>query len=128
MVTNISEGVKVGVETFYQPEYSNPAVGECMFAYKIHLENRNDFSLQLLSRHWYIFDSIGSTREVEGDGVIGIQPIIKPGESYSYTSGCNLYSEIGSMHGTYTCVNLLTEKSFTILIPLFELVAPFKLN
>ncbi len=128
MVTKISQGVRVDVETHYQPEYSNPVSGECMFAYKVYIENENDFPLQLLSRHWYIFDSTGQKREVQGEGVIGIQPVIRPGERYSYVSGCNLQSDIGNMHGTYTCINLLTEEEFDIQIPLFELVAPFKLN
>ncbi len=124
----ISEGVHISVETFYQPEYSNPAAGEFMFAYKVTIENSNTFSVKLLSRHWFIFDSNGTNREVEGDGVIGVQPVLKPGESYEYISGCNLSTEMGKMHGTYLFENLHKKKTFTAIIPVFEMVVPFKLN
>ena len=72
----ISEGVKVSVETFYQPDYSNPLQSEFMFAYRITLENHNVFPVKLHRRHWHIFDSNGSNREVEGEGVVGVQPTI----------------------------------------------------
>src|SRR5690606_30397024 len=75
MVAKITEGVKVTVETNYQPEYSNPANAHFMFAYRVIIENLSDYTVQLLSRHWDIFDSNGTLREVEGEGVIGIQPI-----------------------------------------------------
>ena len=94
MISKISEGVTISVETFYQPEYSNPITSEFMFAYRITIENNNSFPVQLLRRHWYIFDSNAEHREVEGEGVIGIQPQINPGEKYQYVSGCNLRSEM----------------------------------
>ncbi|MEO6683960.1 MAG: Co2+/Mg2+ efflux protein ApaG [Ginsengibacter sp.] len=128
MISKISEGVTVSVETFYQPEYSNPIVGDYMFAYRITLENHNSFPVQLLRRHWFIFDSISGHKEVEGDGVIGIQPIIDSGKKYQYMSGCNLQSDIGRMHGIYHMENSLTKKSFVINIPTFDLVVPLKLN
>jgi ApaG protein len=87
MVSQISEGVNISVETFYQPEYSNPLNVEYMFAYRITLENTNSFPVQLLRRHWYIFDSNAEHREVEGEGVIGIQPVINPGQKFQYVSG-----------------------------------------
>lgn len=128
MISKISQGVKISVETFYQPEYSNPAASEFMFAYRISIENNNSFPVQLMSRHWFIFDSNGTSREVEGDGVIGVQPVINPGDSYQYISGCNLRSEAGRMHGTYLFSNLHQKKTFTAAIPSFEMFAPFKLN
>lgn len=128
MVSKISEGVKVSVETFYQPDYSNPQSEEFMFAYRITIENNNSFPVQLLSRHWFIFDSNGDHREVEGEGVIGVQPKIEPGEKYQYISGCNLRSEMGRMHGTYLMTNLNNKKTFTVNIPAFEMVVPVKLN
>ena len=76
MNSMISEGVQVSVETFYQPDYSNPMQSEFMFAYRITLENHNSFPVKLHRRHWYIFDSNGSNREVEGEGVVGVQPTI----------------------------------------------------
>jgi len=93
----ITKGMEVTVEIFYQLEYSQPHQHEHMFAYRITLENHNPFTVQLMSRQWYIFDSTGEYREVEGEGVVGQQPIIKPGETFQYVSGCNLKSEMGKM-------------------------------
>lgn len=128
MVSKISEGVKISVETYYQPDYSNPVNNEFMFAYKITIENNNAFSVKLLRRHWYIYDSNSSIREVEGEGVVGIQPQINPGESYQYISGCNLRTEIGKMHGTYLMENINNKKTFNVTIPSFQMSTPFKLN
>lgn len=128
MSSKISGGVKISVDTFYQPEYSNPMNSEFMFAYKITIENNNDFPVKLLRRHWYIYDSDGTTREVEGEGVVGIQPVITPSSSYQYISGCNLRSEMGKMHGTYLLENVHNKKTFDVAIPSFEMQAPFKMN
>jgi ApaG protein len=128
MVSKISEGVTISVETFYQPDYSNPETNEFMFAYRITIENNNTFPVQLLRRHWYIFDSDCNHREVEGEGVIGVQPQIAPGEKYQYVSGCNLRTEIGKMHGTYFMENVHSKKTFLVNIPAFEMVVPFKMN
>lgn len=128
MTSKISGGVKISVETFYQPEFSNPLNSEFMFAYKITIENNNNFPIKLLTRHWYIFDSNGSMKEVQGEGVVGVQPIITPEEKYEYMSGCNLRSEIGRMHGTYLMENLNTHKTFNAVIPSFEMQVPFKMN
>ena len=128
MTSKISGGVKISVETFYQPEFSNPLNSEFMFAYRITIENKNNFPIKLLTRHWYIFDSNGSMKEVQGEGVVGVQPIITPEEKYEYMSGCNLRSEIGRMHGTYLMENLNTHKTFNVVIPAFEMQVPFKMN
>ena len=128
MTSQISEGVEITVESYYEAGYSNMVNNEYMFAYRITIENKNAFSIKLISRHWYIFDSNGTRREVEGDGVVGEQPIINPDKSYQYISGCNLKSEIGTMHGTYSFENLHNKKTFTTIIPQFEMLVPFKLN
>ncbi len=128
MTSKISGGVKITVETFYQPEYSNPLNSEFMFAYKITLENNNAFPIKLLRRHWHIYDSNGSMREVEGEGVVGVQPLIAPGASYQYISGCNLRSEMGKMLGTYLFENAHNQRNFNVTIPSFEMYAPFKMN
>lgn len=128
MVSKISEGVKISVESFYQPDYSNPGNNEFMFAYRITLENHNDFTVKLLRRHWFIFDSNGQNREVEGEGVVGAQPILQPGKHYQYVSGCNLRTEMGRMYGTYLMENQNNKTTFTVKIPPFEMVAPVKLN
>jgi len=128
MANKISEGVEVSVETFYQPDYSNPIQGEYMFAYRITLENHNNFPVKLHRRHWHIFDSNGTHREVEGEGVVGVQPTLNPEERYQYVSGCNLRTEMGKMHGTYIMENLNTKKTFEVNIPTFEMIVPFKMS
>ena len=127
MISKISEGITISVETYYQPEYSNPVNSEFMFAYRITIENNNAFPVQLLRRHWYIYDSNGSMREVEGEGVVGVQPQINPGESYQYISGCNLRSEIGliiknhsmQLYLHLTCVPPLNSTNLTFLNGIF---------
>ncbi len=128
MVTKISEGIQISVETFYQSDYSNPQSHEFMFAYRITIENHNNFTVQLLHRNWFIFDSNGEQREVEGEGVVGTQPILQPGEQFQYVSGCNLRTEMGRMQGHYTMLNQNNKLNFEVKIPPFELVAPFKMN
>ncbi len=128
MVSKISAGIKVSVEVYYQPDSSNPFNAEYMFAYRITVENNNAFAVKLLSRHWFIFDSNGEHREVEGDGVVGLQPVINPGQQFQYSSGCNLRTEIGKMHGTYTLENLNSKQLFTVNIPAFPMIVPTKYN
>ena len=128
MDNKITNGVNVSVESFYQPEYSNPITHEFMFAYRITIKNNNSFPIRLLRRQWYIFDSNASHREVEGDGVVGVQPLIKPGEQYQYVSGCNLKTEYGKMHGFYILENFNSKLQFQVKIPTFEMVVPFKMN
>ena len=128
MNSAITLGVEITVETFYQPEYSNPVLHEFMFAYRITIENHNPFTIQLLNRHWYIFDSVGDYREVEGEGVIGQQPVLTQGENFQYVSGCQLRSEMGTMHGVYEMANLSNHKAFTVDIPRFQLISPIKEN
>lgn len=128
MVSKISAGIEVSIETFYQPDYSNPLNREFMFAYRITLHNHNLFTVQLHRRHWFIIDSNGTTREVEGEGVVGVQPTLQPGEKYQYVSGCNLQTEMGKMYGTYLMENLENKTFFEVNIPEFEMEAPFKLN
>ena len=128
MVSMISEGVEVSVETFFQQDYSNPMQSEYMFAYRIAIENHNSFPVKLHRRHWHIFDSNGTYREVEGEGVVGVQPVLSPGEKYQYVSGCNLRTEMGKMHGTYQMENLNSKNFFEVNIPPFEMFVPFKNN
>lgn len=128
MVTTITDGVKVSVETIYQPEYSNPANDHFMFAYKVNIENMGNYAVRLLGRHWYIFDSNGAKREVEGEGIVGQQPVIEPGHSHEYVSGCNLKTDMGSMKGEYQMSRLLEGTLFNVLIPEFYLIAPYRMN
>lgn len=128
MITTITEGVKVSVETVYQPEYSNPGADHFMFAYKISITNMGSNTIQLLRRHWHIFDSNGVNREVEGEGVVGQQPVIEPGQTHEYVSGCNLKTDMGSMHGEYQMVRLVDNEELTVQIPEFYLIATYRLN
>ena len=128
MVSLISSGVQISVETTYQQDFSNPMQSEYLFAYRINIENQNAFPIKLHRRHWHIFDSNGTYREVEGEGVIGVQPVIMPGESYQYVSGCNLRTEMGKMHGTYQVENLNSKQMFDVNIPAFEMIVPTKGN
>ncbi len=121
-----TKGIEITVETFYRADMSQP--GEFMFAYRITLENHNHFSVQLMRRHWEIFDSIGDKRRVDGGGVIGKQPVLAPGETFQYMSGCNLKSEMGKMWGSYTMLNLDTMREFEVTIPGFDLVVRAKWN
>ena len=128
MVSKISAGIKVSVEVYYQPDYSNPINNEYMFAYRITIENNNVFAVKLLNRHWFIFDSNGEHREVEGEGVVGQQPVLNAGQQFQYSSGCNLRTEIGKMHGTYTLENLNNKQQFAVNIPAFQMIVPTKYN
>ena len=128
MISTISEGIEVSVETFYQKDYSNPLQQDFMFAYRITIENHNAFPVKLLRRFWEIFDSNGEHRVVEGEGVVGVQPIIMPGKQYQYVSGCNLKTELGKMQGHYNMENIENREAIQVKIPAFKMVAPVKLN
>jgi len=128
MVYQITEGVCITVETFYQSAHSNPINSEYLFAYRITIENQTQYPVKLLSRHWHIIDSNGSYREVQGEGVVGQQPIIEPGKTYQYSSAATLRSDVGKMYGDYLFENLFNKKKFTAKIPEFLLIAPGKLN
>jgi ApaG protein len=124
----ITDGIKITVETEYQPEYSSPMNMHFVYAYKVHIENNSEYTVQLLKRHWMIYDADGTFKEVEGDGVVGQQPILESGETHQYVSGCTLKSSIGKMLGTYLMERLIDGKKFKVEIPTFVLVPPFRLN
>ncbi|MFT4801213.1 MAG: ApaG protein [Flavobacteriaceae bacterium] len=128
MKTKSTAGIKVSVESLYQANESHPLASYYFFAYRITIANASDYIVQLKKRHWYIFDSIGIKREVEGDGVIGEQPILVPGQSYQYVSGCNLTTAMGKMHGTYLMEREFDGKLFNVKIPEFLMIVPCKLN
>ena len=128
MITQVTSGIKVSVEVFYRQDQSDVRFNQFVFAYRITITNNSDFSVQLRRRQWYILDSNSNNREVEGEGVIGEQPIISPGDSFQYISGCNLESEIGKMFGCYLMERLIDKRQFYVRIPEFNLVVPYKLN
>ena len=128
MTTKITLGIKISVFVHYQAEYSNPEREHFMFSYKVRIENLSDQSVQLLERHWDIFDSIGETTTVDGAGVVGEQPILQPGDIHEYVSGCNLKSDLGYMQGYYTMQRTLDNSQFNVIIPRFNLISTYKLN
>ena len=128
METAITKGIKVSVTITYQPDYSSPVQMHYVFTYKVIIENHSDHTIQLLRRHWYIHDANHEVREVEGEGVVGQMPIIEPGKSHKYVSGCNLKSGIGKMYGTYLVERVMDGKKIDVIIPEFIMVVPYRLN
>ena len=128
MISEITKGVEVSVETEYQPEYSSPRQYHFVFTYKITITNKSEYTIQLLRRHWHIHDSAFKNREVEGEGVVGQQPTLEPGQTHQYVSGCNLKSGLGKMYGTYLMERVLDGKRFKVNIPEFTMTAPYRLN
>ena len=128
MTTLTTAGIKISVVTNFRQDLSEINEMRFFFNYHISMLNENNFPVQLISREWYIFDSLGEPRIVSGLGVIGEQPILKPNESYDYASGCDLTSEIGLMKGIYTFKNLNTNEEFEVFVPTFQLEYSGKLN
>lgn len=104
-------------------DQSEPDERRYLFAYTITVRNTGSVAAQLLSRHWIITDSDGKVEEVRGDGVVGEQPVLQPGEAFQYTSGCPLETPVGSMRGTYHCV-AEDGTRFEVPIPEFVLSGP----
>jgi ApaG protein len=111
---------RVEVEPQFLPEQSEPAQDLYSFAYTITITNTGEVPAQLISRHWIIANALGQIEEVKGLGVVGQQPLLKPGEAFQYTSGCRLRTATGSMQGSYFCVAEDGER-FEVEIPVFEL-------
>lgn len=128
MITLITENIKVSVSVDYRKDYSSPNFDQNVFTYKIKIENIGNRTVQLLKRHWYIFDSNGKYREVKGDGVIGQQPVIPPSGSHEYQSAVDLKTDIGMMWGTYLMRNKEDRSLFEVKIPEFQLICPCRLN
>ncbi|HLP96191.1 MAG TPA: Co2+/Mg2+ efflux protein ApaG [Saprospiraceae bacterium] len=120
----VTNGITVAVETQFLPMHSNAREDRFIFAYHILIENGSPYTVQLLGRHWYIHDGPGRIREVEGEGVVGQQPIIPPGEKFEYNSYCDLGTEIGKMRGYYLMNRLEDDTKFQVEIPEFKLIEP----
>ena len=128
MIQQVTRGIKISVRTSFQGTFYKNYKMHFAFGYRITIENNSKESVQLTSRHWKIKDSLNKTDYVDGEGVIGQKPVLQPGESHTYNSGCLLASPFGSMSGTYTMVSLSTTRQFAVSIPQFKLSAPFALN
>ena len=123
-----TNGVCISVEVQFQPAHSEPIKNKYLFVYHIKIENQNPFPVQLLHRHWIIVEADGKIKEVKGEGVIGVQPVIEPAASHSYNSFSIISQEIGYMEGTYSLIRLDDHTPFQSEIPRFYLEVPFILN
>ena len=123
----VTRGVRVRVQSEFNPDRSDPSRGQWFFLYTIKIANEGTETVQLLTRHWIITDSEGKVEEVRGPGVVGKQPILKPGESFEYTSGCPLATAFGMMEGTYQTVTTDGER-FDAKIAPFTLSEPYTVH
>jgi ApaG protein len=123
----ITDGIRISVEPQYVAEQSSPRARRYVFAYTVRIVNEGSEMAQLRSRHWVITDGDGRVEEVRGPGVVGQQPLLRPGEHFEYTSGCVLQTPRGQMHGTYQMVRE-SGATFDATIAPFDLVLPYSLN
>jgi ApaG protein len=123
----ITEGIEVNVSTRYVPQQSLPKAKRYVFAYTIRISNGGEATAQLRSRHWIITDGNGKVEEVRGPGVVGQQPVLRPGETFEYTSGCVLETPRGTMRGTYQ-MQRPDGAQFDATIAPFDLTLPYTLN
>ncbi|MGE5244440.1 MAG: Co2+/Mg2+ efflux protein ApaG [Betaproteobacteria bacterium] len=123
----VTNNVRVEVESQYAAEHSRPFDSEWFFYYTVRITNEGDHSVQLLSRHWIITEATGHVEEVRGPGVVGEQPMLAPGETFQYTSGCPLHTSTGVMRGTY---QMVTEdgEHFDVEIAPFALHEPYTVH
>ncbi len=128
MVTQITQGIKISVLTTFEGTFLKNHKIHFAFTYEITIENHSKDSVQLITRHWDIFDSLNDPETVDGEGVIGKKPVLKPGETHVYSSGCLLNSPHGAMSGYFNMVNFTTTRNFQVVVPAFRLSAPFALN
>ena len=124
----VTHGIKISVETKFQNEHSLAEQNHYLFSYRITIENKSEYTVQLLSRHWEIFDSNNEHSVVDGAGVVGQQPILDSGEIFEYESACSIKTEIGKMHGTYLFERKIDKANFVVVIPEFLLIVPQRLN
>ncbi len=122
-MSNLADQIEVHPVAVYLESQSDPAAGRFAFAYTIQIANKGAEAVQLLSRHWHITNARNEVEEVEGPGVVGLQPVIEPGETFQYSSGAILQTETGTMHGSYRMVTGAGE-SFDVPIPMFLLAPP----
>jgi len=123
-----TRGVRITVRPRFVPEQSDPDNGQWLFAYHITIRNQGEQAVQLISRHWVITNGEGHVEEVRGAGVVGYQPLLKPGEEFQYTSGCPLATPVGTMHGEFSMVVADSGEKFDAKIEPFRLAVPKALN
>ncbi len=127
MSTTVTRGIRVSVRSQYLPERSAPGRRQFVFAYTVTIANEGEEVAQLRTRHWIITDAEGEVQEVKGDGVVGAQPVLRPGQQFEYTSGCALRTPHGTMEGSYQMVTPTGDR-FDARIAPFTLARPLTLN
>jgi len=128
MINHVTKGIKVSVRTGFDGSYFKNYSLHFSFNYTIIITNQSKSTVQLKTRHWRVFDSLSSDIIIDGEGVVGKKPLLKPGDSYKYSSGCLITSPVGAMRGFYNMVNVNSGKKFKAYIPTFKLNAPQALN
>jgi ApaG protein len=128
MVQQVTSGIKISIETSFEGTFYKNYKVHFAFGYKVIIENQSQDAVQLNSRHWKILDALNNDEIVDGEGVIGKKPVLQPGESHTYNSGCLLTSPFGAMQGHYNMINFTNTNKFKVIIPSFKLSAPFALN
>lgn len=128
MFTQVTKGIKVSVRTSFEGTFFKNYKVHYAFGYTITIENLSKDTVQLTARHWDVFDALKDMETIDGEGVIGRKPVIKPGESHIYSSGCLLASPVGAMRGHYYMVNFTNAEEFEVEIPTFKFAAPFAIN
>tara|TARA_B100000780_G_scaffold261856_1_gene214577 strand:- start:2559 stop:2945 length:387 start_codon:yes stop_codon:yes gene_type:complete len=128
MINHVTKGIRVSVKTIFDGSYFKNYNLNFSFSYIIKITNHGKSTVQLKSRHWRIFDSLNCDIIIDGEGVIGEKPLIKPGDSFEYSSGCLITSPVGAMRGFYNMIDVNNGKKFRAYIPTFKLNAPQALN
>ncbi|MDR0229462.1 MAG: Co2+/Mg2+ efflux protein ApaG [Flavobacteriaceae bacterium] len=128
IVRNSAKGIVVHVKQRYEGNFMKGESFRYAFSYRIKITNNTSKTIQIRKRYWNIVDALNITEVVEGDGIVGMQPILQPGDVHEYQSGCVLHSHFGMMYGYYTVLSVDDEVEFKVPIPRFKLVATFALN
>jgi ApaG protein len=128
VIQQITRGIKISVESKFEGSFFKDQVLHHAFMYYIKIENQGKDVVQLLSRHWKILESVSRPQYVNGNGVVGKKPVLKPGEQHTYQSGSLITSPLGAMAGTYLMINFSTAKKFNVDVPSFKLSVPYLLN
>ena len=128
MISHVTKGIRISVKTIYDGSYFKNYNLHFAFNYVIKITNQSKNTVQLKTRHWRIFDSLSNDIIIDGEGVVGEKPIINPGDSHVYSSGCLITSTVGAMRGFFNMIDINTGKKFRAYIPTFKLNSPQALN
>ena len=124
MTLQTINGIKIHVKTFFREDLSRLDEGSFFYNYEVFIENTSEYDVQLISRYWKVEHLLSGYEEVKGEGVVGVQPVIRSRDNYSYISGCEILNSVGKMSGFYNFKNLNTNQFFTVPIPAFSLTFP----